>query len=324
MTFSRCSAAMLRTLLFAALTLPAAARAEENPGWHSDVHDGTATLFYGIPQSDYGPIAFSCQAGSAEVRFVYAFEPVAAADGVEVLVILQAGDIEVPVTTTGARMQMDDQFLLEGETPLDARLADLLTSQGTLLVFVEDGAEEYSLDGAREAATVLIETCGSVAETAAIESCEFDAWVHDTALVIRDGPSGDAAAIADMPAPYPGYDGLAYPTVSVTGAKDGWFRIGQVTTNLYAEADLVVDFTGEGWVPGKALALYVESPALYAGPEDGAATAVDFSGGAADLLVVDRLYACHGGAVEVGDTYAGSRVRGWSDDICESQITTCP
>ena len=68
---------------------------------------------------------------------------------------------------TGALMQMDDLFLLEGKVAVDARLIELLDSPGMLSVFVEDGAAEYPLEGALNAAAALIEACGQDAETAA-------------------------------------------------------------------------------------------------------------------------------------------------------------
>ena len=327
MTHSPRLVATARALLVAALALPSGVMAQDNPGWYSDAYDGVATLYYGIPQSDHAQIVFSCQAGSDTATFVFAFAPIEAVDGVEVEVFLEAGDISVPIHTTGMLMEMDDQFLLEGQVSVDARLVDLLTSRGMLSVFVEDGAEEYPLDGAREAAAALIEACGpgaTMAETAVPESCAFDAWKQgggSNTLAIRNGPASDAATIADMPGPYPGYDGTAYPTVRITGARDGWFRIEEVVTNLYSEQDAVVAFAGEGWVPGKALGLYVESPVLRENPADDAMVAVDFGD---DSMAVDRLYACKGTWVEVGGTYAGTRVRGWSQDTCESQITTCP
>lgn len=222
-------------------------------------------------------------------------------------------------------LELDNQSLLEGKVALDGRLIDLLGSEGMLSVFVEDGSEEYPLAGALEAATALLETCGQDADIAAIEICKFDAWAHGSspnALVIRDGPSADAAAIADMPGPYEGYNDLSYPTVSVTGSSNGWFRIDEVTTDRYADRDLIVAFTGEGWVQGKALALYVES-GLRASPSYDAVTS-EFDAGTDSFLTVDRLYNCRGDWVEIGGTYAGKRVRGWSSDICESQITTCP
>lgn len=61
---------------------------------------------------------------------------------------------------------MDDLFILEGSATLDSRLTDLITSRGTLLAFVEDGAEEFPVDGAREAAATLLETCVARTERA--------------------------------------------------------------------------------------------------------------------------------------------------------------
>lgn len=152
-------------LLFGALLClnPAAtiaAAISEEARWEGRAHEDGATLSYGIPQSDYGPVSFSCTRNSGEVTFVLAHEPVNAREGVEVEVRLQAGDIELPIRTVGARLELDDTFILEGKTRLDERLIDILTSRGTLFVFVEDGAEEFPLDGAREAAVPLIERCG--------------------------------------------------------------------------------------------------------------------------------------------------------------------
>ena len=326
MTLSTCSSVALRAMLAASLMLPAGAMAQDNPGWHGTAYEGIATLFYGVPESDHAELSFSCEAGSGTATFVFAFAPILAVDGVEVLVTLEAGDVSLPIQTTGMLLEMDDQFLLEGQVPLDAQLTDLLGSEGVLSVFVEDGSAEYALDGALDAASDLFETCGQGAGTAAIDICKFDAWAHGSSpntRVIRDGPSADAAVIADMPGPYEGYNDLSYPTVSITGSSNGWFRIDEVTTDRYADRDLIVAFTGEGWVQGKALALWVESE-LYASPSYDAAVTSEFDAGIDSFLTVDRLYACRGNWVEVGGTFGSARVRGWSSDICESQITTCP
>lgn len=147
-----------RALVLAAL-LGGAAGAQENVAWVGEAGEDEASLFYGIPQSGYAPIVFYCTPEAEELVFVYEFAPIDAREGVAVEVTLQAGDIVVPIQTVGHQLDMDDLFILVGHTPLDARLIDLVTSRGTLIVFVEDGAEEYPLDGAREAAGPLIETC---------------------------------------------------------------------------------------------------------------------------------------------------------------------
>ncbi|WP_196259014.1 hypothetical protein [Pelagibacterium limicola] len=135
--------------------------AQEDLQWigHSDEYG--ASLVYGVPETGFAPLAFYCERGNSEVIFSYEFEPIDARDGVEVIVLLQAGDLEVPIETTGLRLEMDDLFILEGMSVLDERLADLLTSRGTLYVFVEDGTAEYPLDWAREAAEGMLSTCAN-------------------------------------------------------------------------------------------------------------------------------------------------------------------
>lgn len=135
------------------------ARAQENLIWHGRAEGGRASLSYGIPNSDYAPLSFSCTNDGKGVTFTYAHEPNQPREGIKVEVLLQAADIAVPITTFGFRLELDEEFLLQGRTHLDDRLVDLLTSGETLMVFVEDGSEEYPLDGARAAAMHLIERC---------------------------------------------------------------------------------------------------------------------------------------------------------------------
>ena len=87
--------------------LPAMAMAEENLGWHGQSSEDGASLFYGIPETDHAPLSFSCTRGSDELTFVFAFAPINAVDGVKVQVLLEAGDISLPIATTGARIEMD-------------------------------------------------------------------------------------------------------------------------------------------------------------------------------------------------------------------------
>jgi len=310
------------------------ALAEENLGWHGQKGEDGATLFYGIPDSDHAPLFFSCTQGSSELAFVFAFAPIDAVDGVKVEVLLEAGDIAVPIMTTGARIEMDDSFILEGTTVLDARLIDLLTSRGTLSVFVEDGSEEYPLDGAREAATMLIETCaGKDAEAQPPETavCDLAAWVMKGApadLPVRSGPGPDYPAVATVPRPYTDGEEIYFPEVTITGSRDGWFRISQITTDLYGgwPTDAIITFSGEGWLPGNVLRLWVESRFLLSRPSDDAPVAftVSTASSRSDYFQVDTFHACDGLWVEVEGRYLDQRPRGWTHDVCASQVTTCP
>lgn len=323
-------------LRLAALTccLPTMAMAEGNLGWHGDKWEHGASLFYGVPQTDHAPLSFACPEGGSELVFTFAFAPINAVDGVKVEVLLEAGDISVPIATTGARIEMDDSFILEGRTPLDARLIDLLGSDGMLSVFVEDGAEEYPLDGAREAAAALIETCtDKAASAAALETtqCDLAAWVMKGAppdLAVRSGPGADYPVVATVPRPYTDGEEINFPEVAITGSRDGWFRISRITTDLYGgwPTDSVVTFSGEGWLPGSVLRTWLESRHLLSRPIDDAPVAftVATASSSSDYFRVDAFHACDGIWAELEGDYLDQRPRGWSRDICASQVTTCP
>ncbi|WP_367717669.1 hypothetical protein AB2N04_06040 [Nitratireductor sp. GISD-1A_MAKvit] len=309
--------------------LPVSAIAEENLGWHGQKIDDGASLFYGVPQTDYAPLSLSCAQGSDELAFVFAFAPINAFDGVEVGVLLESGDISVPIATTGARIEMDNSFILEGKTVLDTRLTDLLTSRGTLSVFVEDGAEEYPLDGAREAAAALLETCIGKAATPPVQEttqCDIAAWVMKGApadLVVRAGPGPEYPAFSTIPRPYTDGEEIYFPQVTITGSRGGWLRISEVITELHGglPTEPITTFSGEGWLPGDVLRLWVESGRVFSRPSDDAPIAATFD---SDEFAVEALHACTGLWVEVEGRHADKRARGWTRDVCASQVTTCP
>ncbi|MBX3580919.1 MAG: hypothetical protein KF810_03355 [Rhizobiaceae bacterium] len=143
----------------AALSLVVASAHAQDRVWIGDTYEEGASLIYGTPDTGDIALSFSCARGSGKVAFSYIFEPINPTEGARVEVTLEAGDIIMPVQTTGTRLEMDDIFVLEGQIPFDAQLVDLLTSQGALEVFVEDGSEEIPLEGARQAGRKLFETC---------------------------------------------------------------------------------------------------------------------------------------------------------------------
>mgnify|MGYP001298734631 FL=1 len=127
--------------------------------WFGNRSEDGASLVYGTPNSGYGKIAFSCEAGEDDVHFVYEHKPIRPEEGVQVEVFLAAGGVEIAIPTTGGRLEIDDAFLLEGQTKLDDNLRKILTAGGQMIVTVEDGAEEFPLDGAAEAAKHLLQVC---------------------------------------------------------------------------------------------------------------------------------------------------------------------
>lgn len=118
-----------------------------------------AVLIYGTPDSGYAPLSFRCDGKAAALDVVIEHEPINAVNGVKVEAFFSAGDIEIAMATTGTRLDMDDLFILEGQTPLDERFQDLITSSGPLTMTIEDGAEEYPLEGVRDPAREFLKLC---------------------------------------------------------------------------------------------------------------------------------------------------------------------
>ena len=196
------------------------------------------------------------------------------------------------------------------------------------------GAEVVPLDGAREAAGALIETC--TGKTAAMPvpasaQCVFSAWIKKGAppdLAVRSGPGPDHAALATIPRPYTDGEEIYFPQVTITGSRDGWFRISEVVTELFGgwPTDPVVAFSGEGWLPGNMLRVWLESPHLLSRPSDDAPVAftIATASSSTDYFQIDTIHACEGSWIEVEGRRDDERVRGWTKNICASQVTTCP
>jgi hypothetical protein len=141
------------------LALADTASAEDLAWFTQPAGEGGIELIYGTPDSGYAPISFRCDRPGTPLTVVIEHEPASAEDGVVVEILLSAGDIEVPLATTGTRLLMDDLFILQGETPLDARLQDLLTSRGPLILTIEGDRQDYPLYDAAEAVRAMLDTC---------------------------------------------------------------------------------------------------------------------------------------------------------------------
>lgn len=171
------------------------------------------------------------------------------------------------------------------------------------------------------------------ADAAGISTCSFKAISNDrdpNGLNIRAGPSADTAVIGRIPPPRKIEDEEFAGEVSVTGSKDGWFRINDARMPDYIWDDDKDVFDGEGWVSGRYLHSWVEMQYLRSGPSTNKAIVADLSnrgpngesGGTANFRV-ERFHACLGNWVEVEGIYSGTRLRGWTFGTCASQVTTC-
>jgi hypothetical protein len=176
----------------------------------------------------------------------------------------------------------------------------------------------------------LIAAGGLAAAEDAPATCEISAWtLGEDEVEVRRGPGADFPVIAKLPPPVEA-EGDPYSTeLSVTGSKQGWFRVEEAIVIDYIWDDPVETvFSGEGWVSGGDLGLALNHRYLYAGASTESrvvATLVDpVAGAGPDSFIVDRLYACQGDWVEVKGEFVGSRHRGWTTGTCSNQVTTCP
>lgn len=320
------------------LLVPLKAVAEEAPGWHGGRTAAGVRLYYGIPQSDHAPVSFTCAPGGKGLTFVFAAGRNDSVDSAAVELRLRAGGVEVPIQTTAMYADMDT-FVFEGKTILDDRLVALITSGETLAILTGDGVEAFPLAGAGEAAAPLLEACAGQAVEAAMADatlCRVYGWSTDPdpeGLNVRSGPGASHPVIGRLPPPQD-IEGERFATeVSITGSRDGWFRIDQATINNYiVDFGPDVVFEGEGWVSGRHLGLSVEANRLFAEPSAEASVVLDvqkWSEGRSlspeDLSHrLRRLHACMGNWVDVEVSIAGERFRGWTSDVCASQVTTCP
>lgn len=160
---NRCFAVYL-FVLCASLASQALAQSDDYKWIGQKTEDG-ASLPYAIPESDAVTIGFYCNTKTRRVTLSFEHEPINPKNGVKVninLDLLGGGDTKsVTVPTTGQRLELDDKFVLEGETALSADLQRILTSEGTLVILVEDGTMEIPLAGAKAEARHLIAACAA-------------------------------------------------------------------------------------------------------------------------------------------------------------------
>ncbi len=141
------------------LAVSAAQAADGGRQWIGAASAEGASLIYGTPQSDDVVLRFACDPATKELTAAFGFEPVGAADGMELDLELSSQGGSLVLHATGQRMLMDDSFVLEAKAPFDPALRDIITEGETLFVMAEDGVEEIPLAGAAEQAAAFFQEC---------------------------------------------------------------------------------------------------------------------------------------------------------------------
>ncbi|HEX8165274.1 MAG TPA: hypothetical protein VF601_05735 [Beijerinckiaceae bacterium] len=167
--------------------------------------------------------------------------------------------------------------------------------------------------------------------------CRFEGWSNDLdekGQPVRAAPDRAAAVVGRLPPPVSvGLDEVSV-TVTVTGWRDGWFRIAEAgysdeVQGVPVPRNRVVKATG--WVPAGGVKALIAARELKAQPAREAATVAALQGFRSepggrrvgygpDGVAVKRLLSCRGPWVEV-ETELGT---GWVDKVCARQLGACP
>jgi hypothetical protein len=154
--------AVIMIVLMPAAVLPAAAQDEEQPRWFGSSFDNrTTVLAYGIPDSDYVVLSFSCRPGAAVVKAGIQEEERIAEDGDLLPVRLAAGGVQIDFSETILTNEESGGIELHADLPLDETLRRILTSEGQLEITLGEHTRHYEMEGAAEPAASMIAACDS-------------------------------------------------------------------------------------------------------------------------------------------------------------------
>jgi hypothetical protein len=159
MKASGCIAAAMAGIALLAATIPAAAQDEEQPGWFGSSYDDTVMLAFGIPDSDYVMLHFSCTIGSPVVRVYVQDEESRAEAGALLHVRLSADGERIEFSEKAIPNEDSGGKDVESQLPLDETLRRILTAEGTLEIAVDGHMQHYDMAGAAEPAAAMLAAC---------------------------------------------------------------------------------------------------------------------------------------------------------------------
>lgn len=155
--------AMLAVILIGlspAAILPAATQeSKEQPRWFGSTYDRTTMLAYGVPDSDYVMLHFSCTVGKPMVDVYVQDEESQAEEGAMLSVNLSVGRDRIAFSERAIPNEDSGGKDVEGHLPLDDTLRRILTATGTLEIAVDGHAQRYDMGGAAEPAAAMLSAC---------------------------------------------------------------------------------------------------------------------------------------------------------------------
>lgn len=210
-------AAILIALLPVAL-LPAAAEDEEKPHWFGATYDNKTVLAYGIPDSDYIMLSFSCRLGAPVVKVGIQDEESSAEEGAIVPVRMVSGGIHMEFSEKARSNQDSGGIELHSDMPLTQTLRRILTSGDTLEVTVDEHKQRYEMEDAAEPAAAMIAACD-----APKPASDLDVTVTNKAKRLLESFAYSQAGVNSFDSDEFGYEPLepgASRTFTISGGRD--------------------------------------------------------------------------------------------------------
>ena len=155
----RASLAAILIALMPAAFLPASAEDEEKPRWFGATYDDTTTLTYGVPDSDYVMLTFTCATGKPVVNVHVRDEESTAEQETLLPVRLSAGGQRIEFSQKAVPNEDSGGLDVEDHLPLDDTLRRILTAKDTLEIVVDGHTQSYALAGAAEPAAAMLAAC---------------------------------------------------------------------------------------------------------------------------------------------------------------------
>ncbi|ABE63596.1 hypothetical protein Nham_2825 [Nitrobacter hamburgensis X14] len=147
--------------LMPAAVMSATTQDNERPRWFGSSFDNKTILAYGVPDSDYVVLLFSCRPGASVVKVDVQDEESGAKESDLLLVRLAAGTERVEFSEKAVLNQDSGGVELHADVPLDEGLRHILTSKERLEITVAGHTQRYAMDGAAEPAARMIAACDS-------------------------------------------------------------------------------------------------------------------------------------------------------------------
>lgn len=153
--------AAIMMALMPAAALSATTQDKDQPRWFGSSFDNKTVLAYGIPDSDYVVLLFSCRRGSPIVKVDVQDEESGAREGSLLHVRMAVGGVSIEFSEKAVLNQDSGGVELHADLPLNETLRRILTSEEALEITVAGHTQRHAMIGAAAPAATMIATCDS-------------------------------------------------------------------------------------------------------------------------------------------------------------------